>query len=172
MLCLHWSWQEHSETLDVPELDSKAWADWQNHSIKVRGDMGMSPDLHPWTSTARMLGVPRTPRYIDMIEVGYFAWLRKQRLRDDVPAKPMWVVDISQSVERRPWGETSNMLGQSSMPYCFWLDRILDGEDPTQESMVSSFPKISLGPLFIFWSRRFPNACCTSAVFANRTDCA
>ena len=61
-----------------------------------------------------------------MIQVAYWDWLRKKQTPKSVP---VWSVDISQSVERKPWGEACGIFTQSSLVYDFTLDRVLDGED-------------------------------------------
>ncbi len=106
----------------------ESWDNWQANSVGIRTMLGMPPDSSPWTSKARLIGVPSWPRQIDCIDVAYWAWL-KTVATEHVPTEPDFCVDVSQGVERKPWGPTPHMLGQGSQTYVFSLDRVLDGED-------------------------------------------
>ncbi len=88
--------------------------------------MEMATEATPWTETARLVGVPTSPRMTDLLQVAYFAWLKQTT---DPSKKPEWCVDISQGVERKPWSEVPRTFGQTSLEYSFSLDRVLDGED-------------------------------------------
>ena len=108
---------------------SNEWLDWQSQSVLMRHTLQMPADCRPWTEIHRLDGVPRGrgwARYEDLIQVAYWDWLRKKQTPESVP---VWSVDISQSVERRPWGEDCGIFTQSSLVYDFGLDRVLDGEE-------------------------------------------
>ena len=109
----------------------------------------MPANHKPWTGSHRLLGVPKSlghPRYVDMIQVAYWDWLRQKKTPKSTPR---WFCDITQSIERKPWGEDVSAFAQKSLPYSFELDRVLDGEETTRElcmTTVKFFPaQIGLG---------------------------
>ncbi len=104
---------------------------WREKSAKVRHGLNMPKDSHPWVGTHKLTGVPLSARQIDLVEVAWWAW--KEQTRHDVGFKvsqvPRWFVDVSQSIERMPWGIRPGTVTQWSRIYAFHLDKVLDGED-------------------------------------------
>ena len=84
----------------------------------------------PWTSEHRLDGVPKHPRHRDIIQVAYGAYvLNCRKLKIPVITHPIWVVDVSQQVDRRPWGPNPRSFNKGSLMYVFALDRVLTVED-------------------------------------------
>ncbi len=87
----------------------------------------------PWIAHHALKGVSQVPRNLDSIAVGYWAWRLSTNgissaagLPSDVPD---WFTDISQGVQRTPWGPIPSSINQQSKIYSFALDRMLDPED-------------------------------------------
>ena len=136
--------------------------------------MGMPADLHPWTSQDPMLqNVAVGPRVLDLLDQAYFAWcLHCQKLRMSVSSN-RWFVDLSQGVQRGPWSSAAPSFNQSSAPYSFFFDRVLDCEErPAMSacnegerrhrlfSTLSAVPvRACLGPsIQVSWEREGENA--------------
>ena len=93
--------------------------------------MSMPHDAQPWTTTHSLHGVPRKQRFLDCIQVAWWAWTLEHMKQpgakvSDVPA---WYVDYSQGVDRKSWGPRPDTITQFSRCYAFHLDRVLDAED-------------------------------------------
>ncbi len=114
--------------------DQDAELSWLQKSSAVRHKLNMHTDLHPWTGTHRLVGVPRSARQLDLIEVGWWAWKVKNQSRAGFKESevPRWYVDVSTSVDRHPWGEYPGALTQWSRYYSYQLDKVLDGEDSSK----------------------------------------
>ncbi len=112
-------------------MEDLEWLGWHEHSVKMRYKMSMPSNMQPWTPHHCLSGVKQLPRNLDIIGVAYFAWRRASQQgsvagKDDCPA---WFVDISQGVQRSPWGSSPGCINQTSQIYSFELDRVLDVED-------------------------------------------
>jgi hypothetical protein len=121
---------------DGDELEA-GYAKWQTDTVGVRASLDMPEDFAPWTPTARLVGCPQTPRHADIIDVAYFAWLKEQDPNEALSKRPRFVVDISQGVERRPWGDEPHTQTQRSLSYTFALDRVMDAEDFGSSAMLA-----------------------------------
>ena len=100
---------------------------WQELTATVRYQMDMPADAQPWTGSHNLVGVSKTKRSFDLIQVAWWAW-RKQNPASRI-ATPKWFCDVSQQVNRKPWGPAPDCCLQSPELYMFSLDRVADSGD-------------------------------------------
>lgn len=90
------------------EAEANTFPKWKEHTAAVRNKMKFGRFWAPWTSReeVRLHGVPQTPRVKDLLNVAFGCRL------EECEAGTGWhallgdfVVDLSQAVERKPWGE-------------------------------------------------------------------
>lgn len=119
----------------------KKGTEWQKRSLIIRGELDMLPAWHPWTTSpcVNCFGLGACPREHDIVNVAWWDW--KRRFGTYIPQDQMapnreWFVDVSQAIERRPWGETIHTKTKTSKVYSFSLDRVLTVEDSgTQQQL-------------------------------------
>ena len=118
---------------DESDSDGKApmfWKKWNDASVVIRYQLSMPADRYPWISEHKLEAVPKGLRHLDIISVAYWAYVKQARERgEEILESPRWVVDISQSIERKPWGPFPQMNGQKTQNYMFDFDRVQDAED-------------------------------------------
>jgi hypothetical protein len=88
----------------------------------------------PWKGTS--VGVkPSSARHLDLIQVAYGAYIEDCRVKRIKPEKtPNWCVDLSQQVDRRPWGEEPRCFNKSSAVFCYSTGRMLTYQDNSHKS--------------------------------------
>jgi hypothetical protein len=118
-------------------------AEWRNHSSVMRHSRDMTDEACPWTPYHGLRGLKKRPRFLDCVQVAFWAWRRKTgagtaRGKTDTPH---FFVDYTQSVHRSPWGNVPHSINQHSKLYSFELDRVLDPEDPCRRQ-ASLHPRV------------------------------
>ncbi len=104
--------------------------EWRTHSALMRDAAGWSASYAPWTGQAGIVlrGVPRHDRKLDVIDMAWAHRIAKCRAQGvtDEDAKVNFYVDISQAVQRRPWGNAKTLTqGWSRMQFRVFLACIL-----------------------------------------------
>jgi hypothetical protein len=130
------------EDSDLDELDKPGYQNWQHHTVSARAALEMPHDHAPWTPLAKLTGCPKMERTVDIIDVEYYAWL-KRLTSDVIPQRPRFVVDISQGVESSPWSEEPRTQTQRSVSYMFALDRVMDADDLCLCNVVHTSKEVS-----------------------------
>eukprot|EP00969_Alexandrium_andersonii_P353941 15441026-Alexandrium_andersonii.AAC.1 len=113
-------------------------ANWEEQSAVMRDQWGVSPDSCPWTrsSGVRLVGVPQSPRVLDLLGTAWLERLvkdRAKRAKTGAPAPTAadlakgYFVNLSQQVGRKPWGPI-RCLTQVSEVYSFEHDCVLGPE--------------------------------------------
>jgi len=131
----------------VPEADrQKGMHKWRLDSANARGKLAKlgcaMANQNPWTdSGAALRGLVGTPRQKDIVNVAFLSTCFKLRLhpasaeaaeaaRSCVPGGLGLVVDVSQSVHRRPWSlGRLHTVTTSTKAYSFGLERVLAPEE-------------------------------------------
>lgn len=94
----------------------------------MRYTLNMPADSMPWTSGHALSGIRnKGDRVTDLIQVAF--WAYKIQHPGQSCSSPVWYVDVSQGVERKPWGPRPDCFLQQSQVYGFHLDRVLDYQD-------------------------------------------
>lgn len=122
--------KEHEATTKGSNL----YARWRSQSASVRGSLGVGPNFHPWTSrpTTQLHGVPQAcDRLKEMIDICYIdamqqnARLAKEEQRPEHEIVKGLVLDLSQAVQRKPWGYGVRTLHKNSVLYACEVDAVL-----------------------------------------------
>ena len=99
---------------------------WKRADVDARTKLEMPPGLTPWQDTNPTLrGVPKHERYPILLDVGYFAFLKKEGLGKAVRApngRPRWFVDMSQGPDRAHWGPRPTGMIQNTVYYSYEFD--------------------------------------------------
>ena len=90
--------------------------------------MHMTLDSTPWTGERSVAGIT-TPRQLDCVDIGYWAYLLANPVASTREKYPNWWIDASQNADRRPWGATLPCLNKDSIPYSYKCERVLTVED-------------------------------------------
>ena len=129
--------RQEKEFTDMEGGGQQEFAKWSTHSAKMRSRMKTPADYRPWSSKAKLHGIPANARRArEEIELGYIHTdreaQRKARLkRNPVPYRPesipksLWC-DFSQAVQRRPFGPLGT-LTTSSWLYSYEQDVVIPG---------------------------------------------
>jgi hypothetical protein len=110
---------------------SETYSEWRKHSGAMRTAAGVSASFAGWSSRpeVKLVGFPKSERSMDCLDVAWaFQLTRAQRgsTTDSLTAN-FWV-NVSQGVDRKPWG-TPGCLLSNGMWYSFRCDCCLDGLD-------------------------------------------
>lgn len=110
------------------------YARWQSDSVAMRSSLKISSGYNSWTRAGAIpgvqcLGVPRHPRFLDVLDCAWAARLRKIGGAGLEACRKGWFVNLSQGVCRRPWGPGTRTLCTSSLVYSYEMDRVLRGDD-------------------------------------------
>ena len=62
-----------------------------------------------------MLGVSKQSRVQDLINVGWAAQLSKSTGQEDMVLRKGYFIDLSQSIDRKPWGDVGVFCGGSNL---------------------------------------------------------
>lgn len=103
---------------------------WKVHSAVVRDRLRMGATSAPWTSQAKLTGLPDNARMRDVIDVAWGA--RREAMPAGSTKSEMarnFFCDPTQSVSRTPWQEGLAAIAQGSMMYSFEKDLVLSGFD-------------------------------------------
>lgn len=83
--------------------------------------MGISRTFSPWTdrTDVTLKGVPQTPRALDCLNVAWASrLLGNQHVRaPDATLRSGFYVDLTQAVQRKPWGPAHSLCQGSSPQY-------------------------------------------------------
>ncbi len=110
-------------------MKNSEFARWQTHSAKMRGSLRLPADSRPWTGRVAFTagGSYLTPRQLDVLDC---AWASR---RTEFPnkntkqlAQGFWA-NVSQAVQRRPWGDMPATLCRGTVLYSFEHDVVLTG---------------------------------------------
>ena len=116
-----------------PEADSEdevhRGGKWRESASKMKHNLGMPRELVIWTDTSKLVDVPSSDRYRETIQIAAWAFYKFYGFDATPGANFEWFADISQNIDRRPWGQSPPMMAQKNIPYCFSRDRVLDVED-------------------------------------------
>ena len=79
---------------------------WRKHSIDARAKLGVTANFAPWTQNRALAGVPSLARCHDLIDVAWISRLDSfvRSGRDVSMAAIDFFADVSQAVQRKPWG--------------------------------------------------------------------
>ena len=99
------------------DLDEKKLPKWQGHSTNVRRSFKFRRDWMPWSdrSDIDMLGVSKQGRVQDLINVGWAVKLSKSTGQEDKVLRKGYFIDLSQSIDRKPWGDVGVFCGGSNL---------------------------------------------------------
>ena len=116
-----------------------AGAKWEESSAKLRHQHGFPRTVNVWTDNHALTNIPPNPRYRETVEIAF--WFFKKKFGGGaMPAEkncPDWVVDVTQGLERKAWGQIPPMLSQKNAPYIFSLDRVMDSEElPLKDKLL------------------------------------
>lgn len=92
----------------------------------MREKLGLSLTESPWCLTAALRGVQRTPRVLDLIDIGFasaMAAATTESQKEDV--KKFLVIDISQGHDYKPWAFNIGCFTTSSYFYHYGFDRMI-----------------------------------------------
>ncbi len=98
----------------------------------VTAQVGLPRNITPWTPHHHLTGVRPRKRYLDCLQIAYWAWRKVNSCGtveggpNDVPS---WFCDYTQGCQRTPWGPVPHSINQHSKIYSFQLDRVMDLED-------------------------------------------
>ena len=106
---------------------------WMKNSAKVRTYLGVPKVSSPWTSkdSVALKGVTaKCERQLDLINTAWESRLRDGRgLLGTAALARSFVVDVSQSVSRKPWTTDMKQFRPLGHVYSFEADRCLTGLD-------------------------------------------
>ena len=108
-------------------MDDAGGSEWKNQSRAMRDSLEApaygTPGSDPWTATARLVGVPRSARVLDLIDICYF-------FHDGDTAGLF--LDYTQALERRPWTRNKTRAwGTKTSVYSFDNDAVMDSTATT-----------------------------------------
>ncbi len=144
---------------------------WRGHSARVRAKGKISSTYDGWTSQKDVLlrGVPKLGRVPDVLDVAWGHQMQKAtRLRmTSSEAKAGFWCNVSQSVQRKPWGGPGVLTTRSRF-YSFEHDFTLDGNDflRLQGAPMATAPGFSDHELRDLGGEAFPCPCITAFSFA------
>jgi hypothetical protein len=112
------------------ELDNPNFKEWKKHMSKVADKLQVPPEWQCWTQKPgfRGDGVPDSPRMYGLLNMGWAKRLREVPASARASAAEDYYADLSQSVDRLPFGNLGTML-QGSVKYSYGLDRVLSAAD-------------------------------------------
>jgi hypothetical protein len=111
--------------------------EWESASVMVRHSLGMLVKDQPWTDSHKLEGVPRQNRHLDLVQCAYGAYaVNCKKLKIQVSEHPAWCVDVTQQIDRRPWGPVPRSFNKDSLMYCFAVDRVLTIEDVSGQALI------------------------------------
>ena len=103
---------------------------WQQEAVQSRVKLAMPEHAMPWLEYANMCGYPRGPRYDEGIRQAWWVWRKRQiARRHSIKERPRWFTSGDQGIGHHPWGESLPCIGQRSLIYSFFYDRLLTPED-------------------------------------------
>ena len=76
-----------------------------------------------------MLHMQPTDKHFEATELAYWAFSSKYGDKREPTTDCEWVVDVSQNLERTPWGSSLPQITPHSVPYVFSVDRVMTAED-------------------------------------------
>ena len=116
--------EEQSHMAKSPELQK-----WRSRSLAIRHELQIPAQSTPWTSRprVRLLGIPRTPRVMDCVDVCFAAMQQKYpELSIEQLIKGMFC-NTSQSVARLPVSRSFPTPCTSSVVYSYEHDTLVSG---------------------------------------------
>ena len=126
---------------------------WQELTAALRYRMNMPADAQPWTSTHSLVGMTQCARHIDLVQVAWWAWSQQNPGCKD--RNPKWYCDVSQQVNRKPWGPSPDCFLQAPDLYMFGLDRVADAEDSHKQMIYSQHVRGNSGGQNIYHISHF-----------------
>ena len=99
---------------------SKNFPRWREHSIDERDNLEISRNFKPWTTRpdVKLKGVRVTPRVLELIDI---AWAYRLAAADgsleDMQLREGYFADVSQAVERHPFGDMSSLASGPLLSY-------------------------------------------------------
>ena len=80
---------------------------WREHSRNARGKHGIGLEYFPWTRNSPLFtGLPRIPpRMRELLDIAWAVHVKNTRVEEWEERRKGFFVDLSQSVEREPWGD-------------------------------------------------------------------
>ena len=102
---------------------------WKTYSLQVRHSKNLPATSQPWTSRkgVRLMGVPTTPRTLDVIDTCVAVHLGKH---PDIPLQTLcknMYINLSQSVHRLPVAAACPTPSTSACVYSCLKDQIISG---------------------------------------------
>ncbi len=84
----------------------------------MRDDLGVSAKYAPWTtkSGVELKGVPRNPRYLDVLDMAWIHRRKKHPTLSEQQAREGFYCDFATAVQRCPWGPARTLTQGSA---CF-----------------------------------------------------
>jgi hypothetical protein len=114
--------------VDTPvKQGSLACHTWQQKSAHLRGQHGFAAHgdagAHPWTSEAKLHGMPTSHRVKDLLDVGYLLARKKKPTKSKLELVTGLWADYSQSVHTRPFFDDGiGTLATSTTLYSYQFD--------------------------------------------------
>ena len=102
--------QDDSSDGEFMAEDKRKFAKWKGHSTDVRNALKIASQWSPWTDAGckrRLRRVPQTARALDLLNVAWGARLMANQGMLEADLVLGFYVDLSQGIERRPWGGLS-----------------------------------------------------------------
>ena len=108
--------------------DAVPFRSWQARSNVMRTQVKCPQGSRPWTSRARLRGLPPRARVVDLVDVAYASRLASKppgtRVAD---LTKNFFVDVSQGVERKPWRDGLMTIRKNTVAYSYERDCTLSG---------------------------------------------
>ena len=119
--------EEASRMARCPELQK-----WRSSSAIVRNAHCLPSHSSGWTSSARLLGVPNTPRVLDLINIAWAINRKKEPEKSTREVAHNLYVNCSQAVQRSCWSRRYPTPTTSLCAYSFQSDMIVSGRSNMQ----------------------------------------
>ena len=103
-------------------------ARWRQHSVATRAALGLPPKSTPWSSGAQLRGLRGDrDRRVDLLDIAFSERRNAAPYATEAELRSSFWANISQGVQRRPWGDLPPVLCRQSMVYSFEADAVLSG---------------------------------------------
>lgn len=118
-------------TFERSKATQRGYKEWMKHTSVALDKLGLPPRFRGWTDRPeyRGIGIPKpNPRIEALLNIG---WGKRMTTNPNMPHDELmqgWFADVSQSVERNPFGKLGT-LATSSMKYSFEADCVLTAAD-------------------------------------------
>eukprot|EP00971_Amphidinium_carterae_P168378 3336210-Amphidinium_carterae.2 len=118
-------WHRHGRSATITSTKSSNWA---TEHEKLKASWGIDDNVPKWSVSKQLRLAPATLRVRDLIDLAYAKFYKslpsEQQIEDTLPACP-FIVDVSQSLQRKPWSDRVRSMCSGSCFYVYSEDRCL-----------------------------------------------